>query len=617
MTDYTGQQFGQYLLKRKLGGGGFADVYLGEHKELGSQAAIKVLTTNLSSTEIDQFRIEARMLVNLGHPHIIRVLDFAVPVGGVQPPYLVMDYAENGTLAQLQGKTNELRDILPFIQQIAEALDYVHQKGLLHRDIKPENILLDGKNKALLSDFGIAAVQGAHIKSLFGTPDYMALEHLQRHPCQASDQYSLAVVVYELLTNEYPYDGSVTEIMNRQRNGPQPSLRSKVPTIAAEVEQAVLKALAKDPSQRYPTVSAFADALAQAIGWQPASSGHSGGQSGTQGGVSGGTPTIVLFASGGNAVGTNSSGQTIRVARPQVAFRSEATLQDFKGHGRGVNAVGWSPDSQYLISASDDRSVRLWDVAQQSMLYEYRGHRKGVQVVAWSPNDTRVASMDNRQVVHVWDSANGQRSLVYSGHEVEDLSLSCTLAWSPDGNYLATGDEQGKVHVWNARTGDVSSIYREHDGWISALAWSPGGQYIASGSKDKTMQVWEAFSGTQVRRYTGHSGEVCAVAWSPHGNYLAAAANRTVHLWDANQVRLIDLLEHNKGVTSLAWSPDERFLAAADRDKLVVIWEISTRKTTYVYREHAAPVCTVAWAPDGKKLVSGDEDGMIYLWIIK
>lgn len=117
MADYTGQQFGQYLLKQKLGSGGFAEVYLGEHRYLKSKAAIKVLTTNLSSSEIDKFQEEARMQVNLRHPYIIRVLEFDMP--GSLPPYLVMEYAENGTLAKLQGQVNELKDILPFIQQLS------------------------------------------------------------------------------------------------------------------------------------------------------------------------------------------------------------------------------------------------------------------------------------------------------------------------------------------------------------------------------------------------------------------------------------------------------------------------------------------------------------------
>lgn len=619
MADYTGQQFGQYLLKQKLGSGGFAEVYLGEHRYLKSKAAIKVLTTNLSSSEIDKFQEEARMQVNLRHPYIIRVLEFDMP--GSLPPYLVMEYAENGTLAKLQGQVNELKDILPFIQQIAEALDYVHQKGSLHLDIKPENILLDSSNKALLSDFGIAMIKGAHSNSIFGTPIYMAPERLKRTPVPASDQYSLAIVVYELLTGTHPYDGSTTEIVKHQLSTPPPPLRSKVPSILEATEKAVLKALAKDPSQRFANVRAFANALAQSIGAQQQwGGGQSGTQQGSSSGSASGTPTVVLPLPGNNVsnqVGATVSGKTIRIARPQVPFRSEATLLDLKGHRSQVNAVSWSPDSGRVVSASDDRSVKLWDLAQEMMVLEYCGHRKGVRVAAWSPKDSCVASMDNLQVVQVWNAADGTRSLIYAGHEAEGITLSCALAWSPDGNFLASGDDQGQVHVWNARTGDVSCIYREHVSWISALAWSPGGHYIASGAKDKTVQVWEAFSGALVRSYKQHSGLIAALAWSPKGQYLAAAANRKIYLWDANREQLLASFDHTKDVNSLSWSPDGSLLAAADSDKLVQVWEISTRKTRYIYREHAAPVLTVAWSPDGKKLVSGDEDGMLYLWVIK
>jgi serine/threonine protein kinase len=267
MPDRVGQQFGNYRLIRLLGEGGFAEVYLGEHIHLGTEAAIKVLTARLSSDEIEQFRNEARTIARLKHPHIIRVLDFGVDNG---TPFLVMDYVANGTLRQRFPNGTQLppETILPFVTQIAAALQYAHDQKLIHRDIKPENMLLDGEN-VLLSDFGIAVV--AHSSRSLSTQDqagtlpYMAPEQLQGKPRLASDQYALGVVVYEWLTGTRPFNGMSWEIVSQHFSTPPPPLREKVPTISPMIEQVVLKALAKEHEQRFINVQVFAQALAATI----------------------------------------------------------------------------------------------------------------------------------------------------------------------------------------------------------------------------------------------------------------------------------------------------------------------------------------------------------------
>lgn len=150
MGDYIGRQFGNYRLLSLLGQGGFADVYLGQHLHLNTYAAIKVLReVRLASGDTEQFRSEARTIANLIHPHIVRVLDFGVENG---IPFLVMDYAINGTLRQQypKGSRLPLATIVSYTKQVAEALQYAHDQKLIHRDIKPENMLL-GRNAIMKS----------------------------------------------------------------------------------------------------------------------------------------------------------------------------------------------------------------------------------------------------------------------------------------------------------------------------------------------------------------------------------------------------------------------------------------------------------------------------------
>jgi serine/threonine protein kinase len=282
MTDRTGQQLGNYSLTRLLGRGGFADVYLGEHIYLGTNAAIKVLQTRLSNeAELEWFVNEARTVARLSHPNIVRVLDFGVDN---ETPFLVIEYAPNGTLRErhLPGTILPISTIVPYVKQVADALQYAHDEKLIHRDVKPENMLLGRRNEVLLNDFGIALIaqstRNQSMQDLAGTVTYIAPEQIQGKPRPASDQYSLGIVVYEWLSGGLPFSGSLTELCTQHLFASPPPLKEKVPTIEPAVEQVVNRALAKDPKQRYESISAFANALAEAASAEPMPSTIEGAQ---------------------------------------------------------------------------------------------------------------------------------------------------------------------------------------------------------------------------------------------------------------------------------------------------------------------------------------------------
>lgn len=270
MQSLIGQQLGNYRLISQLGRGGYAEVYLGEHIYLETHAAIKVLHAKLTETEeVQRFRDEGRVIARLVHPHIVRVFDFDIRD---DIPFLVMDYAPDGTLRKRHHKGEQLplAAILPYVRQIADALQYAHDQKLVHRDVKPDNMLLGRNSEVLLSDFGnalVAQTTGYHHlqhEVLIGTVAYMAPEQFEGQDCPASDQYALGIVVYEWLTGNPPFRGTITEIAIQHATRPPPPLRNSVPTIPVGVEQAVAKALAKDYRQRFPTVRDFAAALEKA-----------------------------------------------------------------------------------------------------------------------------------------------------------------------------------------------------------------------------------------------------------------------------------------------------------------------------------------------------------------
>jgi serine/threonine protein kinase len=268
MIDRSGQQLGNYRVIRPIGRGGFADVYLGEHVYLKTQVAIKVLQTKVAGEDdLEGFLKEARTIAHLVHPHIVRVMDFGVDD---QTPFLVMDYAPNGTLRQRHPKGSRipLPAIVPYVRQIAAALQHAHDEKLIHRDVKPENMLLGKNGDVLLSDFGIALVaQSSRYQStqdVIGTVAYMSPEQIQGKPRPASDQYSLGIVIYEWLSGDRPFHGSFTELCTQHMFAPPPALREKVSGIAPGVEQVIMTALAKEPKQRFASIGAFANAFEQA-----------------------------------------------------------------------------------------------------------------------------------------------------------------------------------------------------------------------------------------------------------------------------------------------------------------------------------------------------------------
>jgi serine/threonine protein kinase len=239
MADRVGQQLGNYRLVALLGQGSYAQVYLGQHVRLPLQVAIKVLHSHLTGREAHHFQQEAETIARLAHPSIVRILDYDVQAG---VPFLVMDYAPNGSLRRRypKGTVIPLPQIVSYVKQIAAGLHYAHDQKVIHRDVKPENILVGRHEEMLLSDFGLAALAHSSAslstQEAMGTLAYMAPEQIEGYPRAASDQYALGVMVYEWLCGSRPFEGSFSEVMGQHLSIPPPPLRERVQTILRRPE---------------------------------------------------------------------------------------------------------------------------------------------------------------------------------------------------------------------------------------------------------------------------------------------------------------------------------------------------------------------------------------------
>lgn len=261
---------GKYQIKQLVGRGGMATVYRGYQADVERDVAVKVLPTNpaLGDEFAERFRLEARTIARLQHPHILPLYDYGVEDGIL---YLVTAYIGGGTLSdRIARGPLPLNEVDTLLRQIAPALDYAHRQGIIHRDIKPANILISAEGYPLLADFGIAKlVEGdaglTATGGLIGTPAYMAPEQVQGLSVGPSaDIYSLGVVVFEMLSGRQPYTAETPmQVLVKHMAEPVPPLSTAVAGLPAALDAVLARALAKSVELRYPTAAAFATEYGQ------------------------------------------------------------------------------------------------------------------------------------------------------------------------------------------------------------------------------------------------------------------------------------------------------------------------------------------------------------------
>ncbi|MEO8954951.1 MAG: serine/threonine-protein kinase [Ktedonobacteraceae bacterium] len=639
--DHTGQQLGNYRLTHLLGKGGFADVYLGEHIFLRTFAAIKVLHTQLTEDSMSGFLTEAQTIGRLRHPNIIRVLDFGVHEN---TPYLVMDYAPQGTLRQLHPKGSRLPlpTVVHYVKQVAEALHYAHGEKFIHRDIKPENMLLGSNNEILLSDFGIATMAQSSryqmTQDVVGTVAYMAPEQIQGKPRPVSDEYALGIVIYEWLTGSYPFHGTFTEIASQHVFATVPPLREKLPTLPEDVEQVISMALAKDPQQRFATLRAFANALAQASGkvspdvstFIPSANTDS-------------TITPVLFQGELPTFISPSHTGPMRISAPEpviLAAVEQGTLLPTPTPSPPPNG-DTSPTKGNKSERRYTRRMLLGGVGGLVII--------GGSAAAWlamtnnlpfshayspTPTATTLAGTTPSTPAPTATNTTGPTPTATSQPTATPTAPATpppispailtydgpdsmyTAAWSPNGAWIASAGHGPLVEVWATTSKSPLFSYNGGSQKVFSAAWSPSGSRIASGHSDGSVQIWDIASRSRVFYQKGHSNQVNSVAWSLDGAYIVSGSgDKTAKVWDANTGSLLlTYTGHAHYVNSVAWSHSGSYIASGSGDNTAQIWAVAGGQLVSTYTGHSDVVLAVAWSPDDAYIVSGSKDNTAQVW---
>jgi WD40 repeat protein len=555
--------------------------------------------------------------------------------------------------------------------EAAEALDHAHQMGVVHRDVKPANLLLDARAEVWIADFGLAHIQSdtrlTMTGDLLGTLRYASPEQalakrgLVDH---RTDIYSLGATLYELLTLEPVFNGGDREELLRQIafEEPQP-LRRANDAIPAELETIVLKALAKEPADRYATAAELAEDLSRFLADRPILSRRTTladrvrrwcRRNPALAAALGLLATVLLLTTAGamiaafrfQHVADEAKGARDQERAQRRIAEEMAESRRQKGYVLTINLA------QQAWEAGDvGRTVELLDSLKpgrdQSDLrgfewyYLYglchkerltlRGHQGAVFALAYSADGKIIASAGSDGDVRLWNAATGRMHMTLKAHDAWIFAL----AFAPKGMLLASASADGTVKLWDAATGHQHAVLRGHSDRVYTVAFSPDGKLVATGSADRTIRLWDAATGKEVATLPRQNYPVFSVAFSPDGELLASGSaflnsdpsgnpleqvlcpcqHGEMRLWDvvARQERA-GFAKKDEGVFLVAFSPSGRSLASVSGDQTATLWDVATRQARTPLRGHNGPLYSIAFSPDGGTLAAAGRGQLVRLW---
>ena len=290
---------------------------------------------------------------------------------------------------------------------------------------------------------------------------------------------------------------------------------------------------------------------------------------------------------------------------------SGAPLQTYHGHTDGVWSVAFSTDTTFLVSSSDDQTIRIWDVATGQCLHTLR-HANRVRSVALSPDGTLLASGSDDHTICIWNARTGECLTILSGHDDRVWSV----AFDPTGTRLASGGTDCTVRLWDVVSEQAISVLEGHTDWVRGVVFGAKGAVLASGSDDATLRLWDVQSGQLLKTLQGHTNRVWCLAAHPTLPLLASGSeDSTVRLWDMQTGHCLKVLSgHRHGVRGIAFSPTGSRLASGGDDQSLCLWDIPTGECLKTLQGYTNCVWSLAFHPHDQIVASCSEDQTLRLW---
>lgn len=625
MASLIGQALGRYHILEPLGEGGMAVVYKAFDTRLERKVAIKVILPYRSHAEgfLKRFQREARALASLAHPNILKIFDFGEHDG---LPYLVMEYLPGGTLRQkLSGQSLPWAESARLLAKVARALEAAHKQGIIHRDVKPSNILLTESGEPLLADFGIAKLVESDESTAdltgsgvgIGTPEYMAPEQGIGQVDERSDVYALGVVFYEMVTGRKPYTATTPMAVLIKKSTeplPRPSLLS--PGLPQTVENVLLKALARVPSERYANMADFSRALERiAEGASTADESTSFAptkQTGSR------QPWLALGAIGAGLFTVCAIGVVLALAW-QFISKNPQTGDAPPTGAFPASQTPWDPD---IPGASKTPTPTFVEAREATITPTLTHNPSPAQNIYWIAFNSRNAG--NADIYIIKSNGSGLRQLTTrSSHELYP-------SWSPDGEYIIYQTNNGgdqELEIINVTTGETRALTKnECDDF--GPHWSPDGEWIVFYSncdgESGSREIYKIrANGNERQQLTFTSSQNnWFPSWSPDGKKITFSSNRAGSKYsiyvmnaDGSDVRQLAL-----GCVSY-FSPDNSqilygvYCVDTDELRLMNADGSNQRAITSGYECKNA-----AWSRDGLRIAfqesSSGKDGPFRLWIM-
>ncbi|MEH2300154.1 MAG: serine/threonine-protein kinase, partial [Nostoc sp.] len=541
---------------------------------------------------VEQFQREAEVLSKLNHPGIPQGEEYFTfsPINIQQLVHcLVMEKIEGENLHEWLEKRGN-RPIseklaVDWLIQRVNTLHEVHKQQMIHRDIKPSNIMLKPNGQLVLIDFGIARgiSETYEQKKLAGqgtravSDGYSPLEQATGSAIQQSDFFALGRTFVHLITGIHPFnlcDQYNHDIYTDELE----DWREKAPKISTSLADLIDKLMARPVNKRPADTGIILQKLAEI--------------------------SETLYPA---KLSPLKSYTQISTVNNPIIFLEYTLGSWYSGHSDSINSIVISPDGQTLISASNDKTIKVWNLKNGDEIFTITLDADIVKCLVISPDGHTFVSGSINGVIQVWNITTGKEIHTFARHSYQVFALVI----SPDGQTLFSGSSD--IKVWNLNNKELVRTLSIHSGPVLTIAISPDGKTLVSGSEDKSIKIWS------ICTLTGHLGAVISVAISPDGKTVVSGSHdKTIKVWNMNsKEENFTLTGHLRDVNSVAISRDGQTLASGSSDEKIKLWNLSTAEEIYTLTGHSDAVTSLVFSPDGQTLVSGSRDSTIKVWQIQ
>jgi eukaryotic-like serine/threonine-protein kinase len=655
-TSIIGETIGRYQIMEEIGRGGLAVVYRAVDTLLQRNVAVKMILPDQQQTDkfLKRFNREAKTLAGLSHPSIVKVLDYGEHGG---TPYLVMEYIPGGTLSNRMGKAYSYTEAAAILAPIAHALHHAHQHKVVHRDVKPANILVNESGQPMLSDFGIVKLtdteesQGLTATGVVvGTPAYMAPEQIQGKQIDGrADIYALGIVFFELITGRKPYVANTPiELTLKHLNDPIPRPRLIVRDLPPEVEQIVMKSMAKKPEDRYQDMAHFAAVLERLAAGQKGSlrllerppekkekepTGEKPRPAEQAAARKKGLNKGLVFGIGGAAVLVAAGLVFGLVVYPRIFAKPTPTPaeQPVETVVAGVTVVATTiPEKPTDIPApviTDTPNAPVQDITlsptptvetpqvvtniigpenANKVSELLRLEKISVIQLDWTRDGKWIVDAGTNRITLVDPaSMKGMETLPLGN----DIPIAIALTSDSQQIYVLVGNVVTRYNLADKKAAGKFTI----QGGANSMALTADDKTLALGMLDNKVLLINAETGTALRSLRSNYGG-WAVAFSPDGKWVAAGTSQGALMWDT-ETGFWQSLASGKGslIRSLVFSHDGKLLAGGSSGT-IYIWDVATGDEVGKITAEFGDVNSLQFSPDDRLLASGTTDFTVRLW---